>query len=407
MRIGEKLKNNEGFTLVEVILAVVILALVSLPLINYFTYSSVRVVEGGDANSATVLAENAMDELKSYSNYNQIQELIPLGSSTASPAPMGGSQWTRTAADPRSTRHPEFNEMSKRESMGGKDYIIKARLDYDSYDQNIKTVKDDEKIGSGTGDDTDPQFNDFEIPQPDDVYSPNNIVSSEDDEADVGVSNLMADYANSDSGVVKSASDLATKLNRRIFIHLELGEDSLGNDTFQVKTGFEFNYNNEDIVEKVTMTDTEIRKDRLKCIYIFYKLLRLSILEEPVKITLGPGINNHDIENVKVIFVAQEPKKSDGTSKFEIPTGYHLKWSPESDALAEQFRFYSNNVNGTEVVLDGFTKPKKEDGTIELGLVSRKQSDIARIGLISIDVYDSTDTSMTKSLAHMESTMSE
>ena len=81
VRCKEWLKEDSGFSLVEVILALTILALVTLPVINYFTYSSVKTIDGRERQTATMAAEDVAEELKSCSNVEQIEALV------ATPAP--------------------------------------------------------------------------------------------------------------------------------------------------------------------------------------------------------------------------------------------------------------------------------------------------------------------------------
>ena len=69
MCLHELRQNDQGFSLIEVILAVAILALVTLPIINYFTYSGLRTADGRDKQSATVVAENVFGELNFYDNF--------------------------------------------------------------------------------------------------------------------------------------------------------------------------------------------------------------------------------------------------------------------------------------------------------------------------------------------------
>ena len=48
MCLQELRQDDRGFSLIEVVLAVAILALVTLPIINYFTYSGLRTADGRD-----------------------------------------------------------------------------------------------------------------------------------------------------------------------------------------------------------------------------------------------------------------------------------------------------------------------------------------------------------------------
>lgn len=56
--------NNQGFTLVEVLIAICILAIVVIPTLNYFANSSKYNLRTGQKHKATVAAERLMEEIK-------------------------------------------------------------------------------------------------------------------------------------------------------------------------------------------------------------------------------------------------------------------------------------------------------------------------------------------------------
>lgn len=60
----KKQQNNGGFSLLEVILAMAILAILSIPLLSYFTQSMKYNAMMADKQHATNLAQEVMEDLK-------------------------------------------------------------------------------------------------------------------------------------------------------------------------------------------------------------------------------------------------------------------------------------------------------------------------------------------------------
>jgi len=68
MNMRKKMQTgNGGFTLIEVVLSIAILALISVPLINYFTDSMKHAVKTQEKQNATLVAQDAMEFIKAQS----------------------------------------------------------------------------------------------------------------------------------------------------------------------------------------------------------------------------------------------------------------------------------------------------------------------------------------------------
>ena len=73
---GNHKQSNKGFTLVEVLVAIVILAIIVVPLLSAFVVSARTNAKARQTMRATTLAQNIMEELKAHSletsadNYN-------------------------------------------------------------------------------------------------------------------------------------------------------------------------------------------------------------------------------------------------------------------------------------------------------------------------------------------------
>lgn len=71
-------QNNAGFSLVEVILSMAILAIISIPLLNYFSNSMRYNAMMADKQHATVLAQEVLEELKNETTLVQLDTTNPL-----------------------------------------------------------------------------------------------------------------------------------------------------------------------------------------------------------------------------------------------------------------------------------------------------------------------------------------
>ena len=66
-----KKQNNAGFSLLEVVLSMAILAILSIPLMSYFTQSMKYNAKMADKQHASVLAQEVMEDLKNQPNLVQ------------------------------------------------------------------------------------------------------------------------------------------------------------------------------------------------------------------------------------------------------------------------------------------------------------------------------------------------
>lgn len=360
MRFRECLHDDSGFSLVEVMLAVAILALVTLPIINYFTYSSMQTIDGRDRHMATMAAENVMEELRSYSNYEQIEQLEEKG------------LWTEVNTD-----DPDFTDMSKpvKVKINGSDYSYqaKAHIQYDDYNADTRTV---------SGEAIDAEYNDYEIPTPSEVYSSSNVVAAEDDQIDIALSSFFIDKH---ASVMKAS--IMNDIQRTMCIDVRYLDESK-KDIYVVKLYHRYTYDT--FTEEVVIEETNIEKDKLKSIFLFYNLLRDDISEENLEVKFGTGISDDEIRKMKIFIVCQ---KSETVHK---PIDYKLMRVSTSSSTAELATYYTNVVGSDGNPSAGFDAER---------LVERARK--KRIGSVTVDIYEEDDTSFTEPVAHLESTMAE
>lgn len=438
VHLKEQLKDNSGFSLVEVIMALAILALVTLPIVNYFTYSSVRTIDGRERQTATMAAGDVMEELKAYSNHEQIAQLVatpdPLATATPAPATdtyvvrvyskysydtalgtsvtkeqikaalkrvlcvhvekgttVVGAPDSTTAPVATPTAAPSIDEKWEVDSSPVPEYLVAPgaapapldmmrKVDINGNKYLAKVHVDYDTYDSDTktvdGADITSEYNDYYIPQPSDVYAETNVIAQEDDEVDVAVSEILTDLTAS-SGALSG------------------------------------------IIEKeVTIEETEIRTDKLENIFVFYKPAWDSSKTENFKVTVGAGITEAQIKKWSIYLTYQDvwavgPGETPSPSAVPAPNAsdigsYTLKMVDTTDG--RYAKFYSNLNRPTHenqsINTVGFTLQKTSAGKWD-SYVSKNRKN--RIGKIYVDIFKTTETDFSKknAIAHAESSHAE
>lgn len=413
--------DDDGFSLIEVILAVAILALVSVPILNYFTNSSLRTIDGRNKQTATMAAESAVEELNSYSNYKQIKDLTATAAPGA-PAPSSTPVWKVSAAEPGETQDPQSDYIERKLTVNGVDYLAKAKIDYGVYKSGMKTIDDSagEKIGHGTGDAINSKFNDYRIPKPSEVYSDSNVVAAEDDEMDSALSEFYttvnaseASDEESSGGSIVDWGAIQQRIKRTVCVDVSY-KDSLKEEyEIRVYYLYTFEYNGNLLSTEVTLQNTCIKTSKFKRVFVFYDPLRAGAVDEPIRIRTGSEIPGKEqipvsegdrplgdegtiVSDMEFYFAVQTTKAAVAGTK---PSDYSVTVSVGNAAVS---KFFANagtirGITASSPAVDGSTT----------AFVARQRTE--RIGRISVDVYElAPDGSVFgKSRAHMDTTIAE
>ncbi len=404
MDVKKWLKDDSGFSLIEVILAVTILALVTLPIINYFTYSSLRTIDARDKQTATTAAEDVIEELRSCSNYEQIQELA----ATAAPGtPSATPPAWKISNVVGATERPDTVEMERDLKLNGFTYHAKAKLDFDLYDKETRVVNGGEEIGSGTGSFVGDgagavkktEFNDYKIPRPSEVYSASNVVAVEDDQIDTALSEFYSTVnastpSSSDTGGEKvSMSTIQGAVDRTICMDVSYKDSTKKVYTVRVYYQYEYGGNK----TEVTVENSDIETHKFKNIYLFYNLLRGSVVSEKVRVQIDDQIPTEDIEKMKIYFALQD------TASVAKPLGYHLKKVASTNSKENYVRYYTNDIPSTDFPIQNIvTTPGTSTGS---SFVDKELGN--RIARVTVDIYEVGPSASTDSIAHTVTTMAE
>lgn len=347
------MKNaKDGFSLLEVIIAVAVLAILSMPVLAYFTHASVSTSAGKDTHRANMVAQSVAEELNGCSTFQQIEEKLVVAS---------GSAWTVDSAYDSSTKK---TSMTKKVTEDGFTYQAKVSLDYNYATKNVN------------GDNTEAKYNGYAIPKLEEVYSDTNVVIAETDQEETAVSNFL--YSNPSKSDTEIKNDMIRTLCLNVF--------KKSADIYDVKGYYEYSYTNNGntYTYSADVEDTEIEISKLKNIYFFYNILKDDAAENVI-INFDSNITQDEAQELRVYFVCQKEVK-------QPKTGYSLQFSTSGQAAWA--KYYTNGVA---------TNLAASSDMIQYDTTGK------RIAKITVDIYDGSETSFTEAnrIVHMETSKGE
>lgn len=342
--------TREAFSLVEVIIAIAVLAVLMIPTLTYFTNASLFATQGKESQRAEVAGQSALEELKEYDTFAEIESLSSGGWTVEATSPPAGTAGAAT--------------LTKEIDEDGEHYKAYVTVDYD---YGVTEEMDD--------------FNNYEVPDVKQVYTTNSVVFAESDQRELAINEL---YGSLDSDDSTTRAEIQANATREL--HLEIADVVGSTDLCTVRAYYIYRYGGKST--KVFIRSAQASKEKLRQIYLFYKPFRSDLLTENVYVYVKPGIYSDDeIKKLMVYFVLQND------STVTKPDTYSFIWNESGDAVKlGKDNYFSNGIGSV---------PDKV--TSELVLHNKKK----RIAKISIDVYDLSDTSKSKLRAHVESAKGE
>lgn len=346
-------KAKEGFSLIEVIIAVALLAILSMPILAYFTHASVATSNGKDTHRANIVAQSVAEELNGCETFQQIEEKLIL---------VPDSKWTVNSAYDTSEKKAV---LTKEVTEDGYTYLAKVSLDYNYETKDVN------------GDDTDAKYNGYAMPKLKEVYADTNVVISETDQVDTAVSNFL--YSNPS----KSESEIKNNMVRTLCLDVS----KKNSDVYDVRGYYNYSYANNGKTDTYSadVEDTEIEISKLENIYFFYNIIQDSV-PESVKVDFDSTITQEEAKKLHVYFVCQKEVK-------EPKTGYSLNFDT-SHGQAAWAEYYTNGVA---------TNLAASSNMIQYDTSGK------RIAKIVIDVYNGSETSFTEAnrITHLETSKGE
>lgn len=319
-------KMHEGFSLVEVVVAVTVLAILTIPILAYVTNASVSTSRGRDTQQANAAGETVMEELNAIQSY---EELV----ATPDPASMVGSKWNSV-----DTSVSGKVEVTKDIILDDFEYHVVANVNY----------ADSKYTGSSN------EYNKYKIPELKEVYSLNNVVFEESDQVETALSEYYYEekfkYGTADKNTIKAG------MTRTLCVDVEKT-----GDIYWVKGYYTFKYGSTE--KKVTIRDIKIEADKLKNVYFFFKVLNPS---EEAKVNFKGCSGSNSISKLNFYFILNNIPK---TSK---ANNYKLKIETTMDGVlsGNTPKYFANGV---------------EVNNIESTVIKRAEG--KRIAAITVDVY--------------------
>lgn len=376
----DKSKNyrmQDGFSLVEVILAVTILAIMTLPILAYFTNASLSSSKGKNTQRANLAGETVMEELNAVESFEELE-------GTPDPSATGTPGFSVTVDDSTNTA-----ELVKDVTLDGETYHVIASVDYN---YATKDSKGDEA------------YNAWKIPELKEVYTPENVVFEETDQAETALSEYY--YENQ----TKEKKEILKGMRRVLCIDVEETADD-GREVYAVSGYYRFYFGGADTEKTQMIKKTKIEKSRLQNIYVFYKVLNEEIQNEKAEVRFLNFANGEDIKNLNLYFLIQNTPASYADSGVEIPSGYKLDINNPASGTDNPNPFditTAGNYNHASYFTNGILKAAGSTVVhFDSSVVDRKEG--KRIASIAVDVYNYRDGSSypeSERLVHLESAKS-
>lgn len=291
-------RQSDGFSLIEVMIAIAILGIVALSLLSYFSSANFYSSAGKDTQKADMAGQSVLEELNSCQTFDQIENKLLVAT---------GSAWTLVSKETDKTLL-----VKEPVTADGTDYQARVTLDYDYSTIDVN------------GDDTTSKYNNYSSPQLEEVYSSHNVVFSETDQLSTAVSHFYY----KDTTISKTA--IQSALIRDIC--LDVTKDTENPDLYRIKAYYIYRYKGDDY--QTTVKEQKIEVSELQNVYLFYNLLREDIITESVEVNLHE-VSMEEAKKINLYLVCQK-------GDFEPSSSYRLDVSGSGNYL--QLAYYTNGA---------------------------------------------------------------
>lgn len=345
---------KEGFSLVEIIVAIAILGLLSLPVLAYFTDAAVSTSRGKDTQKATLAAETVVEQVANCGNFEQVEDVL----STR-------DDWT---LDRKADASDNKSRLTKMVTENGQKYQAKVTINYD-YDRTNEE-----------GVETDAKYNSYQTPELNELYSTSNVVLPESDQEKVAVSHFVVLYPE------KTQTDIANSMKRELCIDMSI--DPANSEVYIVKGYYLYTYTDGDITDEydAIIEDTKIEKSKLKNIYFLYNL-KDADATETVNVNYDTAITTDEAQKINIYYICQK--------KVLEPSSAHTLVFDTVSGTAQQSNYFTNGITCTGITADTDFIKRNANGK--------------RIAKISVDIYDEAETTFNEDtrIVHLDTSKGE
>ena len=181
-------RQVQGFSLIEVLIAIAILGVASLALLSFFSSANLYSSTGKSTQEADLVAQSVLEEVDSCKTLTDIDSQLMAAT---------GSAWTLVKKENKQMT------LSKKVTLNGSDYQARVLFDYD-YDTT-----------DSEGNQVESKYNNYEQPKLQEIYSANNAVIVESDQLQAAASHFY--YKNPSV----SKSTIENGLSRDVVIDIQ------------------------------------------------------------------------------------------------------------------------------------------------------------------------------------------
>lgn len=255
----EQQKKNAGFSLIEVVLSMAILAIISIPLLNYFSESLKYNAMMAAKQKATLLAQEIAEEIKEQEQFIQ-------------------NPGTGYSVPYLLNQHYQINYNALNADGIGEIQLKGAADDLGKNYDVVVTAKADTTAGDASSSVA------YGIDNTTDILAAD---AEQDEEALVYFKAVNSSYCSANEGVVKLTTAQIQGATERV-IHVDIQSDGSG---YCVNIRYEYSCSglrgdsSVDTMESVVLVDERITE--LKNIYLLYHLLQQ---QDKIEITKGAGV---------------------------------------------------------------------------------------------------------------------
>lgn len=301
-------RQSDGFSLVEVIIAIAILAIIAMSLLSYFSNANFYSASGKNTQKADMAGQWLLEELNSYQSTSQLEKSMAVtGGAVLSGSVITGSAWSLES------QSADKAVMSRTVSVDETNYQARVTLDYDY------------ETPAPTGSLSAPKYNNYREPELEEIYSPHNVVLKEADQ----LSTAESYFFYKDTSVSKAT--IKNGLTREINIEIE--KDAANSELYRVKAYYVYQYAGDSY--EVLVKEKKIEVKNMKNVYLFYKRLREDTEKESVKVTLASDISKTEAKKISLYFVCQGDSDA-------LPANYRLEMTGSGNWM--DLSYYTNKA---------------------------------------------------------------
>jgi prepilin-type N-terminal cleavage/methylation domain-containing protein len=268
MKCFPKKLNNDGFTLIEVMVAVVVLAILTLPLMGYFTNALTNAAKGKSIQKTEMAAQSVLDEINSFNTYDEFKNGVGVY----------GDGWypVDLTSDPLAVYY------NKELSVDGDNMVAKVKLGFD-YEHPVTPSAI--------------LYNDYEVPKIKCLYSDASVVAIEDKQTEAAVNHFYY-------GVHQSATKASIKDAMTRAFNVDILAPDSSSKIIDVKVSFVYTYGGKKYSPSA-LVDTQISRDDLRHLFILYNAFSSTETSEDVTIN-AKNFSQVEAQKLNLYFIRQK-----------------------------------------------------------------------------------------------------